>query len=98
MRYLRVGGRRERRFAGTNLEPRKLLENATTPTRRVHAVLGGYIVQLTHKIPDCLVRPSENGLPEKGTHYRQQDHNSTRREPKKYWFRHGPGRRENPGK
>ncbi len=39
-RYPRVGGTRERHFAGTNSKPRKLLENAQTPTRRVHAVLG----------------------------------------------------------
>ncbi len=39
MRYLRVGGTRERRFAGTNLQSRKRLENAASPTRRVHAVL-----------------------------------------------------------
>ncbi len=38
-RYPRVGGTRQRRFAGTSFEPRKLLENAATPTRRVHAVL-----------------------------------------------------------
>ena len=43
LRYPRVGGTRERRFAGTNLEPNKLPENAQTPTRRVHAVLGGFI-------------------------------------------------------
>jgi len=42
LRYLRVGGTRQRRFAGTNFKPRKLLENAATPTRRVHAVLGGF--------------------------------------------------------
>ncbi len=42
MRYLRVGGTRERRFVGTSLQPRKLLKNAATPTRRVHAVLGGF--------------------------------------------------------
>jgi len=40
VRYLRVGGTRERRFAGTHFQPRNLLENAATPTRRVHAVLG----------------------------------------------------------
>ncbi len=39
MRYPRVGGRRQRHFAGTNLEPYETLENAATPTRRVHAVL-----------------------------------------------------------
>jgi hypothetical protein len=44
VRYPRVGGRRERRFAGTSLKSRKLPENAATPTRRVHAVLGGFIL------------------------------------------------------
>ncbi len=34
MRYLRVGG--------TKLQPRRLSENAATPTRRVHAVLGRF--------------------------------------------------------
>ncbi len=40
MRYLRVGGTRKRRFAGTNFEPRELPKNVASPTRRVHAVLG----------------------------------------------------------
>ncbi len=40
-RYPRVGGTRQRHFAGTNFQPRNLPENAQTPTRRVHAVLGG---------------------------------------------------------
>ena len=40
-RYPLVGGTRERQFDGTNSEPRKLPENAQTPTSRVHAVLGG---------------------------------------------------------
>ena len=40
LRYPRVGGRRQRHFAGTNSKPHELLENAQTPTRRVHAVLG----------------------------------------------------------
>jgi hypothetical protein len=35
-RYLLAGGMRERHFAVTSLEPRKLLENAATPTCRVH--------------------------------------------------------------
>jgi hypothetical protein len=44
-----VGGTRQRRFAGINFKPRKVLENAPTPTTmapalfagdRVHAVLG----------------------------------------------------------
>jgi len=34
-----VGGTRGRHFSGTNSKPHKLLENAQTPTRRVHAVL-----------------------------------------------------------
>src|SRR6266540_649356 len=38
---LPAGGRDETtRFDGTNLKPRKLPENAATPTSRVHAVLG----------------------------------------------------------
>jgi hypothetical protein len=40
VRYLRVGGTGQRHFAGTNFKPHKRLENAATPTRRVHAVLG----------------------------------------------------------
>ncbi len=40
MRYLRVGGRRQRHFDGASSKPRKLPENAATPTRRVHVVLG----------------------------------------------------------
>ncbi len=39
-RYPRVGGTRERHFAGTCLKPDKLSGNAASPTRRVHAVLG----------------------------------------------------------
>jgi hypothetical protein len=44
LRYLRVGGTRSRRFAGTNFKPRKLPENAATPTRRVHAVLACFLL------------------------------------------------------
>jgi hypothetical protein len=40
VRYPLVGGTRQRRFGGINSKPRKLLENAQTPTSRVHAVLG----------------------------------------------------------
>jgi len=40
LRYPLVGGTRQRRFDGTSFEPRKLLENAQSPTSRVHAVLG----------------------------------------------------------
>ena len=46
MRYLLAGGTRERHFDGTHFEPRKLLENAPTPTsvavapwrHRVHVI------------------------------------------------------------
>jgi hypothetical protein len=44
LRYPLVGGTRERRFAGTNFKPRKLPENAQTPTSRVHAVLARFLV------------------------------------------------------
>ena len=43
-RYPRVGGTRQHPFAGTNSKPQKLLENAPTPTSRVHAVLGGFFM------------------------------------------------------
>ncbi|HET9914928.1 MAG TPA: hypothetical protein VFQ13_23770 [Anaerolineales bacterium] len=40
---LPAGGRDETtHLVGTNFEPQKLPENAATPTRRVHAVLGGF--------------------------------------------------------
>ena len=41
LRYPLVGEMRQSHFEGTNFKPRKLLENAQTPTSRVHAVLGG---------------------------------------------------------
>jgi hypothetical protein len=40
LRYPLVGGMRERRFAGTSFEPRKLPENAATPTSRICFVKG----------------------------------------------------------
>jgi hypothetical protein len=40
-RYPLVGGTRQRHFDGTDFKPRKLPENAQTPTSRVHALLGG---------------------------------------------------------
>jgi hypothetical protein len=40
LRYRRLGGLREWHFDRINLKPRKRLENAQTPRRRVHAVLG----------------------------------------------------------
>ena len=42
-RYPLVGGMGQRRFDGTNFKPRKLPENAQTPTCRVHAVLARII-------------------------------------------------------
>ena len=40
-RYPRVGETRQRHFDGTHSKPHEVLENAQTPTSRVHAVLGG---------------------------------------------------------
>jgi hypothetical protein len=39
LRYPLVGGTRQRHFGGINFKPRKVIENAPTPTSRVHAVL-----------------------------------------------------------
>jgi hypothetical protein len=47
LRYPLVGGTRLRHFDGTNFKPRKLLENAQTPTSRVHAVLGSFMERKT---------------------------------------------------
>jgi len=46
-RYPLVGGTRERHFDGANVKPRKLPENAQTPTSRVHAVLGVFVLRKT---------------------------------------------------
>ena len=43
-RYPQVGGTRQLHFDGTNFKPHKLLENAQTPTSRVHAVLARFMV------------------------------------------------------
>jgi len=43
LRYPLVGEMRQRHFAGTNLKPSKLPENAQTPTSRVHAVLARFL-------------------------------------------------------
>ena len=40
-RYPLVGGTRQRRFAGTNSKPRKLPENAQTPTTLAPAFFAG---------------------------------------------------------
>jgi len=52
VRYPLVGGMRERRFDGTNFKPKKLLENAATPTSRVHALLGALTERRTHQHKD----------------------------------------------
>jgi len=54
-RYPRVGGMRQRHFDGTNCKPRKLFENAATPTRRVHALLAGFLwLQLKLSVVHCV--------------------------------------------
>ncbi|SRR6266508_6239490 len=52
-RYPLVGGTREHHFAGTSFKPRRLPENAPTPTSRVHAVLATVLLcknLLTHEL------------------------------------------------
>ena len=49
LRYPRVDGTRQHHFDGTSFQPRNLPENAQTPTRRVHAVLGGLLTENTHR-------------------------------------------------
>jgi hypothetical protein len=46
-RYPLVGGTRQRRFDGISFKPRKLPENAQTPTSRVHALLGNLMERET---------------------------------------------------
>jgi len=60
LRYRLVGGLRKRHFDGANSKPRKLLENAQTPTSRVHAVLGGFLV-----VQDSLLEESQHYQPDK---------------------------------
>jgi hypothetical protein len=43
VRYPLVGGTRQRHFSGIHSKPRKVLENAPTPTSRVHAVLARFL-------------------------------------------------------
>jgi len=62
VRYPLVGGTRQHHFDGTNFKPRKVLENAPTPTSRVHAVLGGLFANrvasegISHNIPPFVNR------------------------------------------
>ena len=45
-RYPLVGGTRQRHFNGISFKPRKTLENAQSPTSRVHAVLAGVSLRM----------------------------------------------------
>jgi hypothetical protein len=54
LRYPLVGGTGEHHFNGINSKPRKLPENAQTPTSRVHAVLGGLLGSRRIKCCDIL--------------------------------------------
>ncbi len=65
LRYPPVGGTRQRRFDGTSFEPRKLPENAASPTSRVHALLGGVLLDtlmvaktLRQSLPKLFLRHS----------------------------------------
>ena len=68
-RYPLVGGTRGRHFDGSNLKPRKVLENAQTPTAmapafvagdRVHAVLGGARVPCGRRMTSVFTKEFEN--------------------------------------
>jgi hypothetical protein len=54
-RYPLVGGTRQRHFDGTNLKPRKVPENAPTPTSRVHALLGGFSLLCSITEENCAI-------------------------------------------
>jgi len=54
-RYPLVGGTRQHHFAGTNFKPRKLPENAQTPTSRVHAGLGAFCLLQENPPSDFLI-------------------------------------------
>jgi len=53
-RHPLVGGMRQRHFDGTDSKPRKLLENAQTPTSRVHAVLAGVLTCYNSCYLECI--------------------------------------------
>jgi len=57
VRYPLVGGTRQRHFAGTSLKPRKVLENAQSPTCRVHAVLAAFIIRFIQLV--LMLKPSQ---------------------------------------
>ena len=66
LRYPLVGGTRGRHFDGTNFKPRKTLENAQTPTSRVHAVLGAPAERKTRRL-------KKNGITNLTKFYTQLD-------------------------
>jgi len=54
-----VGGTRQRRFGGISLKPHKLLENAQTPTSRVHALLGAVELEDSLAKKDATANPTK---------------------------------------
>jgi len=67
LRYPLVGGTRGRHFAGTHSKPHKVLENAQTPTSRVH--LG---MMMDHHFPPKNVHLSKEDIP-KGAVFEEID-------------------------
>jgi len=67
LRYPLVGGTRQRHFAGTNSRPRKVPENAPTPTSPVH--LG---MMMDHHFPPKNVHLSKEDIP-KGAVFEEID-------------------------
>jgi len=58
-RYPLVGGTRRCHFDGTHFKPRKLPENAPTPTSRVHAVLGAVELEDSLAKKDITANPTK---------------------------------------
>jgi hypothetical protein len=61
LRYPLVGGTRERYFAGTNFKPRKVLENAATPTSRI-CFVKGRTRQIVREHSEIVSRPLSDPL------------------------------------
>jgi len=49
MRYILVGGTRQRHFDGTSFKPRKLLENAQTPTTTPALACGASVAPVLYR-------------------------------------------------
>ena len=60
-RYPLAGGMRQRYFIGNNLNPRKVLENAQTPTSQVLAVLG-WLSNLAHILKVLILHPGNHTI------------------------------------